>query len=236
VVKKVRYQMNSERAGLDHERDLWAAGFRAIAGVDEAGRGAWAGPVVAAAVILPSSPAALAPLLGRVDDSKRLAPAVRARALALIEQHALAVGTGWTPAAEIDLRGIVAATRAAMRAALAALAVVPDFVLVDYLALPELVCPQRGIPHGDAVSLSIAAASIVAKVARDRWMAAQDELYPGYGFARHKGYGVAAHAEALARLGPCALHRRSFRPVCKSIVTPDVAACCVPASFPGGST
>lgn len=205
--------MRSDCAGLDYERPLWAAGYRAIAGVDEAGRGAWAGPVVAAAVILPPDPAALATLLGRVDDSKRLTPAAREGALALIRAQASAVGVGWMPAGEIDRHGIAAATRAAMMSALAALAAPPDFVLVDYLALPDLACPQRGIPHGDALSLSIAAASVVAKVTRDHWMAAQDAAYPGYGFAAHKGYGVAAHAAALARLGPCPLHRLSFRPV-----------------------
>ncbi len=229
----MRHPSPPERAGLEHEQALWAAGYRAIAGVDEAGRGAWAGPVVAAAVILPADPAALAPLLGHVDDSKRLTPAARERALALIEQRALAVGVGSMSSAEIDRVGIAPATRAAMLAALAALAVAPDFVLVDYLTLPGLAKPQRGIPHGDAASLSIAAASIVAKVTRDRWMAAQDEAFPGYGFAGHKGYGVTAHAQALARLGPCALHRRSFRPVSTSIATPDIAARGGPAFFPG---
>ncbi len=238
--------MRSERAGLDYERPLWVAGYRAIAGVDEAGRGAWAGPVVAAAVILPPDAAALAPLLGHVDDSKRLTPAARERALALIQQHALAVGVGSTPAGEIDRIRIAPATRSAMLAALASLAVAPDFVLVDYLTLPDLVWPQRSIPHGDAISLSIAAASIVAKVTRDRWMAAQDGAYPGYDFACHKGYGVAAHAAALARLGPCALHRRSFRPVAefsaplapdvaaRCVTRADVAACCVPDAVPRG--
>lgn len=205
--------MVAERANLVHENALWAVGHRAVAGADEAGRGAWAGPVVAAAVILPSDPGAAAPLLGRVDDSKRLTPGARERAFRLIQEHALAVGVGMMPAGEIDRAGIAAATRGALWAALDALAVAPDFVLVDYLILPGLPWPQRGIPHGDAVSLSIAAASIVAKVTRDRWMAAQEGEFPGYGFARHKGYGVAAHAEALARLGPCVLHRRSFRPV-----------------------
>lgn len=200
----------TEHAGLENERALWAAGYRAIAGVDEVGRGAWAGPVVAAAVILPPDAVALAPLLGQVDDSKRLTPAARERVLALIQQHALALGVGSMPAGEIDRVGIAPATRAAMLAALAALAVAPDFVLVDYLTLPGLAWPQRGIPHGDALSLSIAAASIVAKVTRDRWMAAQDAAFPGYGFACHKGYGTVAHQAALARLGPSPLHRLSF--------------------------
>ena len=116
-------------------------------------------------------------------------------------------------ASAIDRVGIAAATRQAMRQALAALAVQPDFVLLDYLTLSDLPLPQRGVPHGDALSLSIAAASIVAKVIRDRWMIEQEMNYPGYGFARHKGYGTAEHYAALVRLRPCALHRLSFTPV-----------------------
>jgi len=113
----------------------------------------------------------------------------------------------------IDRVGIAAATKQAMRQALAALAVQPDFALLDFLTLPELPLPQRGVPHGDALSLSIAAASIIAKVTRDRWMIEQEAVYPGYGFARHKGYGTAEHHAALLRLGTCPLHRLSFAPV-----------------------
>ncbi len=120
---------------------------------------------------------------------------------------------GSVPAAEIDRRGIVPATRQAMTAAVAGLPVPPDFLLLDYLTLPELALPQRGLPHGDARSLSIAAASIIAKVTRDRWMVEQAAVYPGYGFDRHKGYGTAAHQAALRRLGPCPLHRLTFAPV-----------------------
>jgi len=200
-------------AGLALEAELWSAGYRAIAGVDEVGRGPWAGPVVAAAVILPPDPDALAPLLGQVDDSKRLAPSQRELLLGPIQQLALATGVGRVEASAIDRVGIAAATREAMRRALVALAVQPDFVLLDYLTLPDLPLPQRGVPHGDAISLSIAAASIVAKVTRDRWMAEQETIFPGYGFTRHKGYGTAEHHAALVRLGPCALHRLSFTPV-----------------------
>ena len=200
-------------AGLVLEAELWSAGYRAIAGVDEVGRGPWAGPVVAAAVILPTDPDVLAPLLGQVDDSKRLTPYQRERLFGPIQQLALATGVGRVEASAIDRVGIAAATRQAMRQALAALAVQPDFVLLDYLTLPDLPLPQRGVPHGDALSLSIAAASIVAKVTRDRWMIEQEMNYPGYGFARHKGYGTAEHYAALVRLRPCALHRLSFTPV-----------------------
>ncbi len=137
----------------------------------------------------------------------------------LITRTALAAGVGSSSTETIDRDGIVPATRQAMLAALAGLGRGCDFVLIDCLTLPELAAPQRGIVHGDAISLSIAAASIIAKVTRDRWMIEQDAAFPGYGFARHKGYGTAAHAAALARLGPCPLHRLTFRPVreCRTI-------------------
>lgn len=203
----------SSDADLTFELDLWRSGYRAIAGVDEAGRGAWAGPVVAAAVILPPDLAKLAPLLGQVDDSKKLTPARRARLFDVIHAHALAVGVAAVPADVIDRIGILPANLRAMALAIAGLAVPPDFLLLDYLTLPDCAYPQRGLPHGDARSLSIAAASIIAKVTRDRWMATQDALFGGYGFARHKGYGTAMHAAALADRGACPIHRRSFRPV-----------------------
>ena len=166
------------RAGLTLETELWRAGYQAMAGVDEAGRGAWAGPVVAAAVILPPDADALAPLLGHVDDSKRLTPATRERLFDIIRAHALAVGVGSCPAEEIDRVGIVTATKRAMSQAVAYLDPQPDYLLIDYLTLSHLPLPQRGIPHGDARSLSIAAASIIAKVTRDRWMTAQDKVHP----------------------------------------------------------
>jgi ribonuclease HII len=202
-----------DTAGLALESELWAAGYRTIAGVDEVGRGPWAGPVVAAAVILPPDAETLAPLLGRVDDSKRLTPRQREQFCGVIQQLALAIGVGRVEAHEIDRIGIAAATRQAMLSALDGLNVRPDFVLLDFLTVPALALPQRGVPHGDAISLSIAAASIIAKVARDRWMVEQEAIYPGYGFSRHKGYGTAEHHAALVRLGPCALHRLSFAPV-----------------------
>jgi ribonuclease HII len=195
------------------ESELWQAGFSLVAGLDEAGRGCWAGPVVAAAVMLPAQPALCRALHGRVDDSKRLSPAERARLVPMIHECAVAVGCGSVPANEIDRIGIVAATRLAMVQALAALAVYPDYMLLDYLTLPGLPLPQRGVPHGDRISLSIAAASIIAKVTRDRWMVAQEQHYSGYGFARHKGYGTAEHRLALQKLGVCPIHRLSFQPL-----------------------
>jgi ribonuclease HII len=195
------------------ESELWASGYRRVAGLDEVGRGAWAGPVLASAVILPADVGALAPLLGRVDDSKRLSPAERERLAVEIRRRALAVGVGSVPASEIDRIGIVPATKLAMIQALACLYLPPDYLLLDYLTLPVVRQPQRGLAHGDALCLSIAAASIIAKVARDAWMAAQESVYAGYGFARHKGYGTAEHQAALGRLGPCPIHRLSFAPV-----------------------
>jgi ribonuclease HII len=198
------------------ETELWARGYRMVAGIDEVGRGAWAGPVVAAAVVLPPDGASLAPILGLVDDSKKLTDATRRRLSGLVRSCALAVGLGSVAAPVIDQLGIVPTTRRAMTEAVMALAPPPDFLLLDFLTLPDLPCPQQGIAHGDGISLFIAAASIIAKVARDDWMAAQEEVYPGYGFAQNKGYGTALHARALRRYGPCSLHRRSFRPVARA--------------------
>jgi ribonuclease HII len=147
-----------------------------------------------------------------VDDSKRLSLRQREELIGDIMTCSLGVGVGFSGVAEIDALGIVGATRLAMMRALDGLVVRPDFLLLDFLTLPELPQPQRGLPHGDAISLSIAAASIVAKVTRDRWMAELESDFAGYGFAQHKGYGTTAHRAAVARLGPCPLHRLSFRP------------------------
>jgi len=199
---------------LTYERRLVRQGHRLVAGLDEVGRGAWAGPVVAAAVILPLDRPRLGALLAGVTDSKQLTPRQRARLCAVIESVALAIGVGGAGAAEVDRDGLTAATRAAMQRAIAMLAPPPDALLVDALDLSAVVAlPQTALIYGDARSLSIAAASIIAKVSRDRWMVGLDERYPGYGFAQHKGYGTAAHSAALAQLGVCPLHRRSYAPV-----------------------
>lgn len=200
---------------LSRERRLGRRGFTAIAGIDEAGRGAWAGPVVAAAVILPPGGHAVQRRLAGVNDSKRLTPARREALYPAILETACAFGVGSAGPDEIDRQGILPATRAAMIRALAALRLAPDHLLIDALTLPQAAVPQVGIVRGDGLSLSIAAASIVAKVTRDRLMADLDARYPGYGFARHKGYGTAAHRAALERLGACAAHRRSYAPVAK---------------------
>lgn len=198
---------------LDYEQRLWTAGYRRVAGLDEAGRGAWAGPVVAAAVVLPPAGDELLHTLARVRDSKVLTARQREACLAAVQEHALAWGVGAVPPAEIDRIGIVPATRRAMALAIQALALTADSLLIDYLVLPDLPLPQHSLPNGDARVLSIAAASIVAKVSRDRMMADLEAEVPGYGFARHKGYGTPEHRAALAALGPSPVHRRSFAPL-----------------------
>ncbi|MDY7039677.1 MAG: ribonuclease HII [Chloroflexota bacterium] len=198
---------------LAEERTLRADGYRHIAGLDEAGRGAWAGPVVAAAVILPLDNPHLSRLLEGVRDSKQLSPRQREELYGRICTVAATVGVGLIPADDIDAVGIVPATLRAMATAVAWLSPPPDFLLVDALQLDEVPLPQKGIVKGDAHCLSIAAASIVAKVTRDRLLIALETTYPGYGFARHKGYGTRQHRAALNHLGPCSIHRRSYAPV-----------------------
>lgn len=201
------------------EHTFWSRGLVHIAGVDEAGRGAWAGPVVAGAVILPRvtrlhrwwlDDALRA--LKNVRDSKLLSPTQRATLYEPIRASALATAIGYATNDEIDALGIVTATRVAMQRALAALAIPPDALLVDALQL-DVALPQRAIIHGDQLSLSIACASILAKVTRDRMMCELDAEVPGYDFAHHKGYGTAAHRAALLKLGVSRAHRVSFAPV-----------------------
>jgi ribonuclease HII len=202
-----------QRPTWEFERRACGRGARAVAGIDEAGRGPLAGPVVAAAVILdPQDP------IDGLNDSKRLSPARREHLFGQIQSRARAVGVGIVAPAEIDRINILQATLKAMTEAVAALpraspGLAPDHLLIDALTLPEVSLPQDGIVGGDGRCVSIAAASIVAKVTRDRLMASLDARYPGYGFAVHKGYPTAAHREALRRLGPCPIHRRSFRGV-----------------------
>ena len=198
---------------LHEELALYTTGYRCVAGLDEAGRGAWAGPVCAAAVVLPLEQPDLADLLTGVDDSKKLSSARRETLLPVVMEVAEGVGVGWATPTEVDELGIVPATRQAMARAVSGLDGRVDALLVDYLRLPELDLPQRALPKADGRCLSVAAASIVAKVTRDRLMVALDDEFPGYGLARHKGYGTRQHREALARLGPLPIHRMSWRPV-----------------------
>lgn len=199
---------------LTLERRLLSQGYHLIAGIDEVGRGAWAGPVVAAAVILPLELRGLRRKLQGVNDSKQLTAQQREQWLTVIGEVAVTIAIGGAGPSEIDQGGIVPATKAAMQRAVAMLHPQPEALVIDAVNLQSVVpLPQLAVNYGDTLSLSIAAASIVAKVARDRLMARLDSQYPGYDFARHKGYGTAAHQAALKRLGPCPIHRRSFAPI-----------------------
>lgn len=198
---------------LDLEQRLWSRGVRFVVGLDEAGRGAWAGPLVAGAVVLPPDASRCAALQSLVRDSKLLRPEQREAAARAIERVALAATWGWVAPHEIDALRLDRANRLAFQRALAALRVPAEYLLLDYVRLPESPLPQEAVSDGDTSSLSIAAASIIAKVARDRLMRILDWLYPGFGLAQHKGYGTPAHGRLLAQRGPCRLHRRSFAPV-----------------------
>jgi len=194
------------------EQVLWSGGVTLIAGVDEAGRGAWAGPVSAGAVVLPQRPDLVERLPG-VRDSKQMTAKQRARWAEVIRSLACAWGVGFASAEEIDELGILPATRLAMQRAIEQLSPAPQHLLVDAVRLPALELPQQALIKGDVRVLSIAAASVLAKTARDALMVELDGSYPGYSLARHKGYGTAAHRAALEELGPCPIHRRSFAPI-----------------------
>lgn len=204
---------------LDRELELVSAGHRFVAGIDEAGRGALAGPVVAAAVMLPLDRFDLARALSEVRDSKQLSPTSRQRCLQEIQEIAIAVGIGEASSKEVDDLGLLPATQTAMQRAVEALDPQPSHLLVDHIRVPELELPQDPITRGDQSVLSIAAASVVAKVWRDRLMTELGERYPEYGFERHKGYGTEKHRQALARLGPCPDHRHSYAPVQRALST-----------------
>lgn len=207
------------------ERDLLARNVRRIAGVDEAGRGPLAGPVVAAAVILPADWIAtdLPGELQGLNDSKQLTAARRERFFEVLRScPEIAAGIAVVEADEIDRLNILRATHAAMVRALGQLAPPPGHVLVDGLAVEAIPFPQTAIVKGDALSYSIAAASVLAKVTRDRLMTAHDARWPEYGFAVHKGYPTPHHQRVLAERGPCPIHRRSFAPVRAAAVQLDL--------------
>ena len=201
---------------LQKELALHRQGYRFIAGLDEAGRGAWAGPVVAAAVVFAPDQPNLTEVLAGLNDSKKLQPAIREKLFPLIRETAIAASVGAAPAAVVDEINVVEATRQAMAQALETLDVAADFLLLDHIRLPAIDILQRSFPKADSISLTVAAASVIAKVTRDRLMIEFDQTYPGYGFARHKGYGTAVHRAALAELGPCPIHRLSYKPLINS--------------------
>jgi len=189
----------------EYEKEFRARGLKLIAGMDEAGRGPLAGPVVAACVILDPE----RPVYG-VNDSKKLSPKRRAELKAEIEKKALAIGVGIVDEKTIDEINILEATKLAMKQAVQNLGVLPEILLIDALTLKDLPIPQEGIIKGDAKSVSIAAASIIAKETRDAMLMELDQQYPEYGFASHKGYGTPQHIQAIKEYGPLPVHRRSF--------------------------
>ncbi|MBR2098831.1 MAG: ribonuclease HII [Firmicutes bacterium] len=208
MTKAERQEKLKERLDfmLTHERRLWDSGRSYIAGVDEVGRGPLAGPVVAAAVILPRD----FDVLG-IDDSKTLSPKKREELFEVIKEKALAWAVGWVGPERIDEINILEATKEAMKQAVQGLSLPPDHVLIDgNFTVRALALPQTAIVKGDANSTSIAAASILAKVTRDRYMEEMDAVYPGYAFASNKGYGTKAHYDGLKAQGPTPIHRKTF--------------------------
>lgn len=195
------------------EKTLIKCGYNFVAGVDETGRGALAGPVTAAAVIINCRGKDKAPWYEEIRDSKLLNPSRREYLYRHIEEASLSVGIGMVTPDEIDSCGIVNAVRKAMKQAIELLTPAPDYLLIDYLNVPDVKLPQKGITYGDRLCFSIACASIIAKVSRDRFMCQLEEIYPGYNLAKHKGYGTKDHLSCLLRIGACPVHRRSFMPV-----------------------
>ncbi len=191
-----------------YENEARLAGYKLIAGGDEAGRGPWAGPVTAAMAILPEEPC----IIG-LNDSKKLTRNQRKELYEEIKDKAVAYGIGWASVEEIDKFNILEATRLAFRRAFEQLNPQPDYVLLDFIKLPWLKLPHQAFAKGETLSASVAAASILAKEARDIEMERLALEYPEYGFDNHKGYGTAAHMEALKKIGPCKLHRMSFKPI-----------------------
>lgn len=189
-------------------------GFKCVAGGDEAGRGPWAGPVYAAFVVLPQNKR-----IDGLDDSKKLSRIARRDLFEQIKSEAVSWGIGTASPAEIDRYNILEATRLAFQRAFEQLKPSPDYVLLDFIKLPWLKLPHQAFAKGESISASVAAASILAKEARDLYMEEIATQFPEYGFDRHMGYGTKQHQEALKKLGPCEIHRRSFKPI-KSLIEP----------------
>ena len=216
--EKIRLAMSGKRRteaeqvpGLAEEKRCAREGYRLVAGVDEVGRGCLAGPVVAAAVIMPFGRRSA--WYKEVRDSKLLTPEKREYLSPLIHEAAVSIGTGVVDSGLIDRLGMTQAVQTAMKIAVEKLHPRPDYVLIDYMTVKDLPCPQKGVREGDTLCFSIACASIVAKVFRDHLMADLDRKYPGYGLSMHKGYGTENHLACLRKLGPSPVHRRLFKPV-----------------------
>jgi ribonuclease HII len=222
--KKFDISQLPHRPNLAFERALWVQGKRYVAGIDEVGRGALVGPIGVGAVVLPSDMPELEDRLCGVFDSKVMSPEAREKWAMEIKQIALAWGVGFASAKEIDAIGIVAATYRAAARAMTKLNCTLEHVLVDYLTLPDLEITQTALIKGDARSLTIASASILAKTARDALLVAMDQDFPDYHFASNKGYATQEHLAAIAALGPCAEHRFTFSPIAEygSLFPPDL--------------
>lgn len=202
---------------MRRERFWYAQGVRFVVGVDEAGAGAWAGPIIAGAAILPRGVR-----FPGLRDSKLLSPSQRETVLQELLAQGAQLGSGQASVEEITRLGLRPANLLAMERAVDALGLAPDVLLIDWYRLPRFTCPQESITKGDRLVASIAAASVMAKVTRDKMMIALDAAYPAYGFAAHKGYGTAAHLAALTRHGPSEVHRRSFAPIQRLLLSAKI--------------
>ncbi len=211
MTRKVNPKLLPPKPHVIWEQRLWDIGIQRIAGIDEAGRGALAGPVTAAAVILPPEER-IARELGGVRDSKQMTATKRESWTQTIQKVSLSFGVGFTSSEEIDSLGIVPATQLAAQRAIDTLVISPEYLLLDYILLSNSDLSQTSLVKGDIRSLSIAAASVLAKTTRDALMIELDAQYPSYGLANHKGYGTAAHREAISKSGPSPIHRLSFEP------------------------
>jgi len=203
--------IDTRSPSFTEEKKFRKQGYKFIAGIDEVGRGALAGPVMAAAVILP--PALKTTWRKEVKDSKQLSHVQREALFEPIRKSAIAIGIGSVDCWSIEAIGIARATQIAMLQAINQLSPAADALLIDYFTLPDARLPQKGVVDGDTLCFSIACASIIAKVTRDRIMVDFDDIYPGYRFAQHKGYGTSGHLTCLKKLGPCPIHRRTYQPV-----------------------
>ena len=212
MIQRIDPSLIPDSPSLEFENALWDAGCQTIAGVDEAGRGCLAGPVAAAILVLSPDSSQIGSLAG-ARDSKTLSQPKRNQIRLQIENSSIDWGVGFADNQEIDRLGILPATRLAVWRALDQLKIRPDHLLVDYITLPDCPLPQTRLVKGDARSLAIAGASILAKTHRDDWMLEVAEVYPEYGFASNKGYGTPSHRQILLELGPCPIHRRSFAPL-----------------------
>lgn len=220
---------------LQKEIALLKQGYYFVAGVDEAGRGAWAGPVVAAAVILPLDRPDLPEILTGLTDSKKLSANRRDLYFDLIQKVALTVAVGAAEPQEVDSLNVVGATRRAMTQAIHNLSPAPTYLLLDHLPLPDVPLPQQAFPRADSISLTVAAASVIAKVTRDRLMIEQHGRFPAYHFDRHKGYGTTLHRATLNQNGPCPIHRQSYEPVMAAMKAAKVPAANEPAAPPAAA-